>query len=318
VKFVLENLSVMVQLRREKWTIILAFAAIYVIWGSTYVAILIGLNDIPPFLLSGIRFLVAGILLYLWCYWKRESLPSSSAMLKNSISGVLMLVGGTVSVAWAEQYLSSSMAAIIVTILPFWFVLLDRRQWKFYFSNKSILTGLLLGFAGVSLLLGFGNQRPLLHANNSNQWQGIAVILFGGIAWTLGSLYSKYQPLKTPLLVNGSIQLLSAGIFCLLISGFAGEWSQFSFVKTEARSWAALAYLVVMGSLVAYLSYLYLLKKKSPAQVSTYVYINPVIAVLLGNFIANETINFLKIIALIIILGGVLLVNLPKYKFRTT
>jgi len=318
MKFVLENLSVMVQLRREKWTIILAFAAIYVVWGSTYLAILIGLNDIPPFLLSGIRFLVAGIILHIWCWWKGESFPSQVAIVKNSIAGILMLVGGTVSVAWAEQYLSSSMAAIIVTILPFWFVLLDRKQWKFYFSNKSILTGLLLGFTGVSLLLGFGNNKSMFHSSHSNLLEGISVILLGGIAWTLGSLYSKYQPAKTSLLVNGSIQLLSAGIFCLIISGVIGEWSQFSIIKTAASSWAALAYLVVMGSLVAYLSYLYLLKKRSPAQVSTYVYINPVIAVFLGSIIANESITLMKVVALLIILAGVLLVNLPKYKFRTT
>ena len=305
-------------LDREKWTIILAFAAIYIVWGSTYLAILIGLNDIPPFLMSAIRFLLAGVILHIWCQLKAESLPSREVIVKNSIAGILMLVGGTVSVAWAEQYLSSSMAAIIVTILPFWFVVLDSRQWKFYFRNKSILTGLFLGFAGVCLLLGFGSKEWLLHQTYSSQLQGIIVILLGGVAWTLGSLYSKYQPVKTSLLVNGYIQLLSSGIFCLMISGVIGEWQRFSVVDTSTSSWLALIYLAVMGSLVAYLSYLYLLKKRSPAEVSTYVYINPVIAVLLGSMMANESISLLKMAALFIILAGVLLVNLPKYRFRTS
>jgi drug/metabolite transporter (DMT)-like permease len=317
MKFVFTNGKKMMSTNKEKLAIIFAFAAVYIVWGSTYLAIWIGLNDIPPFLMSAIRFLVAGAILQCWCSWKGEEFPDSITITKNAVVGVLMLVGGTVSVVWAEQFLSSSLAAIIVTILPFWFVLLDKRHWKFYFSNKGILSGLILGFLGVTLLLGFGNSTsPIL--KDSNQLAGIGVILFGGLAWTLGSLYSKYKPANASLLVNGAVQLLSAGIFCLLVSFAAGEWRNFSFVDINASSWWALAYLIIMGSLVTYLSYLYLLKRRSPAQVSTYVYINPVIAVLLGTLFANEPIGLLKIFALFVILGGVMLVNLPKYKFRST
>jgi len=308
----------MAYLIKEKWTIIFAFAAIYIVWGSTYLAIWIGLNDLPPFLMSAIRFLIAGAILLFWCRWKGEEYPNALTITKNAICGVLMLVGGTVSVVWAEQYLTSSLAAIIVTILPFWFVLLDRRHWKFYFSNKNIVAGLILGFLGVTLLLGFGSQASTPILKNSNQLIGIGVIFFGGLAWTLGSLYSKYKPAKASLLVNGAVQLLSAGFFCLIISLFAGEWRNFSIVNINSSSWWALVYLIIMGSLVTYLSYLYLLKKRSPAQVSTYVYINPVIAVVLGMLLANESISLLKIIALMIILGGVLLVNLSKYNLRST
>ena len=300
-------------MQREKLSIVLAFAAIYLVWGSTYLAIWIGLNDIPPFLMSAIRFLIAGIILHVWCSWKHEPFPASRDMIRNSISGIFMLVGGTVSVAWAEQYLSSSLAATIVSILPFWFVVLDRRQWNFYFSNKYIIAGLVIGFLGVLLLLGFGNNRTSLP---TNQWPGIVVLLLGGMAWTVGSLYSKYKPANSSLLVSGSVQLLAAGIFCGIVSGFSGEWQHFSPEGINTSSWLALLYLIIMGSLVAYLSYLYLLKKRSPAQVSTYVYVNPMIALLLSALIANESISFLKIISLLIILGGVLLVNLPKYSIR--
>jgi len=300
----------------ERWNIILAFTAVYVIWGSTYLAIQIGLNDLPPFMMSGLRFLVAGLILQCWCSWKGESLPDKKSIWRSSLAGVLMLVGGVVSVAWAEQFMSSSLAAIIVTLLPFWFIILDKKQWPFYFSNKSIIAGLVLGFAGVCILLGFGNSS--LNANHSNQVEGILVIFCGGIAWTAGSLYAKYKPVKASLLVNGSIQLLAAGFFCILISWTIGEWNHFSFSGTNTSSWMALLYLIVMGSLVTYLSYLYLLKKRPAAQVSTYVYINPVIAVLLGAVMANESISLIKIIALLIILAGVLLVNLPKYQLRST
>jgi len=300
----------------ERWNIILAFTAVYVVWGSTYLAIQIGLNDLPPFMLSGLRFLIAGLVLQCWCSWKGESLPDKKSIWRSSLAGVLMLVGGVVSVAWAEQFMSSSLAAIIVTLLPFWFIILDKKQWSFYFSNKSIIAGLILGFAGVCILFGFGNLS--LSANHSNQVEGILVIFCGGIAWTAGSLYAKYKPVKAPLLVNGSIQLLAAGAFCLLISWAIGEWNHFSFSATNASSWMALLYLIIMGSLVAYLSYLYLLKKRPAAQVNTYVYINPVIAILLGAVLANESITLIKIIGLTIILVGVLLVNMPKYRLHST
>jgi drug/metabolite transporter (DMT)-like permease len=302
----------------ERWNIILAFTAVYVVWGSTYLAIWIGLNSLPPFLMSGLRFLGAGLILQSWCSWKRESLPDKNSIFRSALCGVLMLLGGIVSVVWAEQYLSSSLAAIVVTLLPFWFILLDKKQWSFYFSNKSIIAGLLLGFAGVSILLAFSHPAVAAKQVPGNQLQGILVILCGGIAWTVGSLYSKYKPVKAPLIVNGCIQLIAAGFFCILISIGLGEWKHYSVASTTVNSWLALLYLIIMGSLVTYLAYLYLLKKRPAAQVSTYVYVNPVIAVLLGSFLANEPISGLKILALIIILIGVLLVNLPKYHFRST
>jgi len=307
----------MIQLSKERLTVLLAFAAIYIVWGSTYLAIWIGLNDIPPFLMSGLRFLVAGFILHIWCWCKGETFRGTQVITRNTISGILMLVGGTVSVAWAEQYLSSSLAATIVTILPFWFVLLDRPHWNFYFSHKAIIAGLILGFAGVILLLRYGGNKSSSALGHSNQWLGVVVLLFGGIAWTVGSLYSKYKPAKSSLLANASVQLLASGFFCLLVSWLFGEWNHFAPQKIASSSWLALLYLIVMGSIVTYLSYLYLLKKRSPAQVSSYVYINPVIALLLGSFIANESITTLKIISLVIILGGVLLVNLPRYTTRT-
>ncbi len=128
----------------QKWKIILAFAVIYLVWGTTYLAILFAIKDIPPFLMSGMRFLFAGIILYFFCLVKKEQQPNFLSFSKNVFRGILMLVGGTVSVTWAEQYLPSSTAAIIVTSVPFWFVILDRKQWKFYFSNKVLIIGLLI------------------------------------------------------------------------------------------------------------------------------------------------------------------------------
>jgi drug/metabolite transporter (DMT)-like permease len=293
--------------------ILLAFAAIYIVWGSTYVAARIAITTIPPFLLSSIRFFIAGLLLFTYCLLTRKALPDLKSVISNSICGVLMLGGGTVSVAWAEQYVPSSTAAIIVAFLPFWFVLLEKKQWSYYFSNKIIIAGLLLGFIGVMILTNFSATDTTGLNKPGHTAFGITAILAGGVAWTIGSLISKYKTSNTALLVNGSIQMFATSLVCLLMSFITSELKTFSFQQVSHQSTTALFYLVFMGSLVAYLSYIWLLSMRPAVQVSTYVYINPIIAVLLGAVIANEKINATEVFALFIILCGVLLVNLPKY-----
>jgi len=300
-------------MNRNQWTIALAFAAVYIIWGSTYIAIMIGIQSMPPFILAAIRFIIAGILLWVWCVVKKEEKPSAASIRTNSFAGVLTLFGGTASIAWAEQYISTSLAAIIVTGVPFWFILLDKKQWSFYFSSKAIISGLIIGFAGVIVLVGFGRSQET-HARNGMQLAGALSVLAGGIAWTIGSLYSKYKPVSKSLIVNTTIQLLSAGFFSLIISFVSGEWKNFTFASVTSSAWLAIAYLITMGSLVGYSCYLFLLRARPPAQVSTYVYVNPVVALLLGAIFINEPVTWIKIIALAIILSGVLLVNMAKYK----
>ena len=249
----------------------------------------------------------------IWCLLKNKKLPDRSSIINNSISGILMLGGGTVSIAWAEQYVPSSIAAILVTFVPFWFLLLDKKQWGYYFSNKAMIAGILLGFAGVVLLTKFSGTDTAGLNRPGHAAFGIIAILSGGIAWTIGSLIAKYKTTNTSLLMNGSIQLLATSIGCLLVSVLTSELKPFSIHQVSSQSAMALLYLIVMGSLVTYLSYIYLLNILPAVQVSTYVYINPIIAVLLGAAIANEKINTLEVLALFIILCGVLLVILPKY-----
>jgi len=298
-----------------KWKIILAFAAIYIVWGSTYLAIIFAIRDIPPLLMSAMRYFLAGIMLYGWCVIiKKEKMPDVSSISKNALCGILMLFGGTGSLAWAEQYISSGLAAIIITSVPFWFVLLDKKQWSFYFSNKVILIGLLIGFAGVALLISFGKSSTSVSSTHSQQLAGMLVLIAGSISWTLGSLYSKYKPATTSVTMNASVQLVMAGVFSGLVSFVTGESGHFSFSQIHLNSLMALLYLVVFGSLVTYLCYVWLLQVRPPAQVSSYVYVNPVVAIVLGAIIGRETITTVHIFSLITILCGVLLINLPKYK----
>jgi drug/metabolite transporter (DMT)-like permease len=298
---------------KNQMEIILAFAGVYIIWGSTYIAIMIGIQYLPPFLLSAFRFSLAGLLLLGWCIIKKEKKPTTQSMRTNSMAGILTLFGGTASVAWAEQYISASLAAIIVTAVPFWFILLDKKQWPFYFSSKAIIMGIVIGFAGVFFLAGFDRSHPMDHTSG-RQLTGVLGLMAGGVAWTTGSLYSKYKPASPSLIVNMTVQLMAAGLFCFIISTVSGEWKKFLFASVPAPGWLAMIYLVTMGSLVAYSCYLFLLKVRPPAQVSTYVYVNPVVALLLGALLINEPITWIKIIALSIILTGVLLVNMAKYK----
>jgi drug/metabolite transporter (DMT)-like permease len=307
------------EIMTQKWRIILAFAAVYIIWGSTYLAIVFTIRDIPPVLMSGMRYLLAGIILYSWCtFIKKEKMPGLSSLGKNALCGILMLSIGTGSLAWAEQYISSGLAAIIITSVPFWFVLLDKKQWSFYFSNKIILVGLLIGFTGVVLLILFGKSSPVAYAPHSKQLAGMLVLIAGGMAWTIGSLYSKYKPAGASVTMNTSIQLLMAGLFSLMISFVTGEAKDFSFSQMHTNSLLALLYLIVFGSLVTYLCYIWLLQARPAAQVSSYVYVNPIVAILLGAIIGRETITGLHILSLTIILCGVLLINLPKYKTSKT
>ncbi|GAB2832463.1 DMT family transporter [Ferruginibacter profundus] len=292
--------------------IILAFAAIYIIWGSTFYGVHIALQSFPPFLLSALRFLIAGTVLLLYCIIKKEKLPAAADIRKNAVCGLVLFIGGVVSVVWSQQYISSSLASIIITT-PFWFVVLDKKQWAYYFSSKWIIAGLISGLLGVILLLGFKKGR----AGSSDEYMqvlSICCMIGGSFLWVSGSLYLKYNPSTTSPYVNSSIQLLSAGIFCLLISLFRQEPQHLVISSIQTNAAIALFYLAIVSTLVTFMAYIWLIKVRPPAIVSTYSYVNPVVAVLLGWGLGGESISWLQIIALVIILSGVLLVNIPRYK----
>ena len=292
-------------------TILAAFAAIYLIWGSTYIAILAGLHTIPPFLLSGIRFSTAGAILLAWRLAQGER-PAIQPTLQHAFAGILMLFGGTGAVVWSEQYISSGMAATIVASMPFWFVLLDYKQWSFNFSNGLILTGVTIGFAGILTLFGWGSFTTG-HSLDAQSFAMLA-LLGGCLAWASGSLYLKYRPVTMSTTLGAGIQMLAAGLFSLAVSWQQGETSGFALVEVSAQSWLGLAYLISFGSLIGYLSYVWLLKIRPTVQVGTYAYVNPVVAMLLGWLIASEPLDWQQAAALGVILSGVLLINLPKYR----
>lgn len=294
--------------------IIAAFAAIYLIWGSTYTAIKFAIQDIPVFLMTGIRFTTAGLILYFFCRFRGEPTPGLNSTAKISFSGILMLFIGTGTVAWVEQYIPSGLAAIIVATVPLWFVLFDRSKWKYNFSNKWILGGLLIGFVGVILLV--SDKRSFDFSGDRMKVISFFVLLAGTISWTIGSLYSKYQPMEGTSGMKAAIQMLAAGA-CSLIAAIAnGDLHHVDWANISTSSIYGLLYLIGFGSLIAYMAYVWLLSVRSPALVGTYAYVNPVVAVFLGWLLANESINQQQMIALAVILSGVILVNFSKEKIK--
>ena len=292
--------------------VILAFAAVYMIWGSTYFFILKAIQGFPPFLLGAIRFIAAGLLMLGWSLIRREQVFVKKTIKHAFISGSLMLFIGNGAIIWVEQYLPSAMVAIIVSSAPIWFVLLDKPLWAENFKSKATILGLITGFAGVILLFG----ERIINSDTSNVHIGVSSMIFlitGSIAWAGGSLYSKYKSPEGSASVNTAWQMLWGGLIFIPGSILRNEWQDVQWANITMDAWLSVLYLVFMGSIVGFSAYVWLLKVRPVTQVSTYAYVNPVVAVILGVFFAKEIISLVQVIRLVIILGSVLLINLHKY-----
>ncbi|MGD9558032.1 MAG: EamA family transporter [Mangrovibacterium sp.] len=293
--------------------IVLSFAAIYIVWGSTYMAIMVALRSFPPFLLAGLRFLTAGLIMFGWCWFRKEKMPTLHDVFKLSVTGILLLFFGTGAVVWVEQYITSSLASIVISTVPIWFVVLDKPQWSFHLSNKMILLGLIMGFAGVILLLG---DRSLMKSDDKSiELLSFFILLGGTLMWATGSLFSRYYPANGSPILKASIQMIAAGILAILTGAFTGELSRVESSSVTGESLFAMIYLITMGSMVAYLAYTWLIQVSRPSLVGTYAYVNPLVAVLLGWLILGEQVTSRQIVALFVILSGIFIINASKFNF---
>jgi drug/metabolite transporter (DMT)-like permease len=293
--------------------VLLAFATVYLVWGSTYFFIQKAVHDFPPLIMGALRFLVAGGILVAWCLIKGEKLWNPKQFKAAAITGLLLLFVGNGCVIWAEKTLPSSLVAVWVSSAPIWFLLLDKAKWKENFRSTSTIIGLIIGFIGVILLLSDQLDTIMNAPGGGETLTGLLIVLVGCISWAGGSIYSKYHSTGSAL-ANTTIQMLVAGFIFLPGSFIAGEWDQFSFAAVSNGAWFSLAYLIAFGSILAFSAYVWLLQVRSSTQVSTYAYVNPVVAVLLGVFFANEEMSFWQLLGLGVILGSVLLINLAKYR----
>lgn len=275
--------------------VVIAFAIVYVVWGSTYFFIQMAVHGFPPMLMGAVRFFTAGVLLLTWCRLKGDKLWVKRDIITSAISGLLMLFVGTGIVFWAERTLPSAMVAILVSANPIWFVILDRVNWKVNFKSRTTIAGLILGFAGVILLFGEAISKSLSGAISQEQLTGLILLLAGPIAWSAGSLVSKKRGSDAPARVNTSWQMIISGLAFIPASLFTHELGAFHLASVPLQSWLAIAYLIFFGSIAAFSAYVWLLKVRPATEVSTHSYVNPVIAVLLGVLFAHENISALQI-----------------------
>jgi drug/metabolite transporter (DMT)-like permease len=292
--------------RRPSTTaLIAAFAAIYLIWGSTYLGIRYAIETIPPLLMMGIRHLSAGTLLYAWARWRGTPAPRLREWIYPAIIGPLLFLGGHGSLAWAEQRVPSGIAALLVATLPMWIVVLARASGTERHLTRSSLAGLVLGFLGVLVLFG----PDALRHNGDLNLIGAAAVLFGTFIWAAGTIYMRNVKMPDSPLLSSSMQMLTGGASLILTARLVGGSQKFHFAAVSGRSWFALAYLILFGSIIAFTAYTWLHMVAPPSRVATYAYVNPVVAVLLGWAFASEPISVYTWIAMIGILAGVALVN---------
>jgi len=293
--------------------VFVAFATVYVVWGSTYFFIQMALHGLPPMIMGAMRFIAAGLILLTWRYLKGEKVFDKATMRTSAISGLLTLFVANGIVIWVEKFIPSAMVAIMVSANPIWFVILDKPNWKVNFKSSTTIAGLVVGFGGVLLLFGEAFMRSLSVGLDTMHIIGLLLLVINPIFWAGGSLYSKRFATGAPAGVNTGWQMIVAGI-AFIPSGFIGnEYAAFHFSAVPLQAWLALVYLIFFGSIAAFSAYVWLLQVRPATQVSTHSYVNPVIAVLLGVLFAGETISWLQVIGLGIILLSLLLVNLSKY-----
>ncbi len=292
--------------------VVLGLLVLYVVWGSTYLAIRFGLESIPPFLMSGLRYFVAGAILFAAA--KRMGAPRIEArdLVPAFTCGALLLLCGNGGVVWAEQRISSGLAALLIATEPLFIVLLQALPPERHVPRGRALFGVALGLLGVALLLSparLGGERVDL--------LGAAVVLFAAFTWALGSLFARrFTPARSPLQAT-ALQMLAGGALLLALSTAVGEWARFSPAHVSARSWAALLYLMVFGSLLGFTVYVWLLRTASPNLVSTYAFVNPVVAMFLGWLLAAEPVSLRTLLAAAVIVGAVVLMTQAEASGRT-
>ena len=285
------------------WKVVTAFAAVYVIWGSTYLGIRIAIETLPPFTMSGVRFLIAGTLLYLWSRSRGAPAPRPVQWKHATLVGGLLFLGGNGGVVWAAQWVPSGLVALLVATAPFWIVLV---HWLFAGGPRPgplLVLGLLWGLAGMVLLIGSQDIR-----SDTAQLAGALVVIAGSFCWAMGSVVQRRLDLPRVGHMSTAMQMLTGGGLMLVAGVVLGEPGRIDVAAVSARSALAVLYLIFFGSMVAFSAYVWLLRVTTPARVGTYAYVNPVVALFLGWALAGETLTSRVLLAAAVILTAVMVI----------
>src|SRR5881275_971610 len=297
--------------RLNRAAVILAFLSIYLIWGSTYLAIRYAVETIPPLYTAGLRHLTSGSILLCWCLAKRLR-PTWAQIRASVIIGVFFFLIGHGALHWAEQKVPSGLASLLIASEPIWVFLLSAvaaRQWHW---NGALLAGIFLGLGGAGLLMG----RSAL-TSVPGMFVGSLAVVISALSWSVGVVYSRRSHLSGNPLLLSALSLLAGSAQLLLVGTIAGEYRGFSFASVSLRSWLSLGYLIVFGSVVAFTAYNWLMEHYSPTLVATHTYINPIVAVLLGWLLAGEAVTVNVLLSAAMVISAVMLVDrgmahLPK------
>jgi drug/metabolite transporter (DMT)-like permease len=286
--------------------------SVYIVWGSTYLAIRFAIETIPPFLMAGIRFLIAGSMLILWRLIRGDSAPSLQQWRSATIIGIFLLVGGNGGVVWSEQYVPSGVAALLVGAAPLWMVLLDTLRPDGRRTGWLSILGLILGFVGITILI--GPTSPINSGENIDLI-GAGVLILASFFWSIGSLYSRQAILPSSPLLGTGMEMLTGGAGLLLLGILTGELKRLNIMSISAQSLLGFFYLIIFGSWIGFSAYTWLLRTAPTPWVSTYAYINPVVAVILGHLLAAEPLTPRILIAATIVVGSVALTTLSQQAF---
>jgi len=294
----------------KKLHILVAYFLIYVVWGSTYYFIGVALNDFPPFLLGAIRFSVAGILLLVWCAFQGEAIFKWSLIKKSAVSGLVLLFIDMAVIMLAQQYVTSSLVAIVASSTAIWILAFDVPMWPKNFRNPFAIIGILIGFLGVAML--YIEQYMSQDVQNLSE-RGMLILIFGCISWALGTLYTKYfsSGEESSYSFAGSAwQMFFASAMFWIFALVRKEPATITLDSVSTYSWFSLVYLIIFGSLLAYSAYIWLLKQRPATEVGTHAYVNPVVAILIGVLLGREQVTWIQIAGLAIILISVTLLQL--------
>lgn len=310
-------------------TVIFAYVVVYIVWGSTFFFIEKALYAFTPFVLGSIRFIIAGSLLMLYCWLRGHRLFIKRAVKDAALVGFLLLFVDMAAIIWSEQYISSAIVTIISAATAIWFILLDKPKWKQNFTNPYTVIGLVLGFLGVILL--FAEQLFSVQSESTEESDikliAMLVMTFGTIGWTVGSLISKYSRERRLASTQGSKkeedlhvmvktawQMVVAGTTFTVVALLNGEYRAFDIQAVPLAYWGAMIYLALMGSILAFSSYIYLLQVRPATEVSTFAYVNPIVALLLAHYFTDHVVTPLQIGGLAVVLFSVLLMNWNIYR----
>lgn len=293
--------------RPSRAAIVFAFAAVYIVWGSTYLGIRYAIETLPPFLMAGTRFFIAGAILFTWAKLHGDRVGSLTQWRRAFVIGALLLLCGNGAVTWAEKYIASGLAALLVATEPLWVVMLNWTT-THQRPNAKILSGVMIGLVGVALLVGGGG---LTHGGPVSVMNlaGAVVVLLAGLAWAGGSVYAARNPIGASTSMGAGMQMMAGGSLLMLLGLVTGDFQRLNLGAASWVSLSAFGYLLVFGSLLGFTAYSFLLRHVTTARAATYAYVNPVVAVLLGWLVADEPLTLRMMAAAAVIVGSVVLIT---------